>query len=191
MSTRQEIMALLDIEKQLTEAGETIDKMREVVDTFGLKAELVNDLDAKANAIQDGLSTSIHTIRMIKRREYTGPLASDPSTLIQQRRLILQLVRDYKDDFLQQYQGLVEQLLDSKDEVEKRLEAKRQAGEEVPSKEKTEAAFQEAKKKLQVAKNESAKLQKGVGAIRSFIKRVKPYVEPLVQAAKIVLPFLL
>jgi len=188
MSNFEEIMALLDITKQLTEMQETIDKMKDKAGIYELESHLVGTVDVLADTIQDQIYKDVSTIREINKKVFKGP--ADLMQLEMAKQDILVQRRDYIEKFLPNYQKLVEQLLDKKDDIEKNVEVKRQDGENVPSKEDTSDALQEAGKKFKQAINESPRLQRTYHSTKSFFDSIKPYVEPLVQAAKIIIPLL-
>jgi len=190
MSSYDELVSISEISKQLTEVQDTIDKMKDVVGIFNLNKVLVDQLADQANTIQDSLFQDANTIRMIMKREKTFPLPTDSMTRRACEKDILEQVRDYKQSFLPTYQKMVEQLLDKKDEIKNKVAEKRQNKEEVPSEDETKNALEDAEKKLQEAVKESPRLQKTFNSVKSFVEKAKPYVEPLVAAAKIALKLL-
>lgn len=190
MPSYDELVSISEISKQLTEVQDTIDKMKDVVGIFNLNKVLVDQLADQANTIQDSLFQDANTIRMIMKREKTFPLPTDSMTRRACEKDILEQVRDYKQSFLPTYQKMVEQLLDKKDEIKNKVAEKRQNKEEVPSEDETKNALEDAEKKLQEAVKESPRLQKTFNSVKSFVEKAKPYVEPLVAAAKIALKLL-
>jgi chromosome segregation ATPase len=189
MLSYQERQAIYDIQKQLTEIEETIDKMKKIVDVFDLDAQRVEDLDADVDNVQTQLYVDVNTIREIRRR--ARPTRLDSDRLETAMADIFNQVRNYKETILPEYQKLVEQLLEKNDEINKKVEEKREKGEKVPNKEETKDALNEAAKKLQKAIDEKPRLQKSIGErTRDFIKHISPYVNPLIEAAKIVLNLL-
>jgi len=167
----------------------TIDKMKEIEEAFGLGKVAVNRLDLDAHTIKDNLLYDAETIQNIEERRQTSPLPTDSMDLQMRKLDILKQLEAYKD-FLPEYQEMVEKLLGKKDEIEKKVEEKRQAGEVVPSKQETENALQEAGNKLQEAIKENPRLRGSYQSTKSFIDNVKPYVGPLLQVAKIVFKIL-
>lgn len=191
MSSTEEALYLLEISKQLTEMEETIDKMGDAAKTFTLLAGLVGHLDDDVDHIQDVFYRCTKELREIRKRERIGmPLPTDSMTKRSCDNEILDAIRTYQKELLPNYQKMVEQLLDKKDDIKNEVAEKRQAGEKVPSDEETKNALDEAGKKLQQAIKEKPEVQKSFSSISSFIEKAKPYVEPLVAAAKIALKLL-
>ena len=190
MSSYEELSYILEISKQVNEMQETIDKMNEVAGTFKLESVLVETLAEDASNIQDNLYRNANTLRKIKKRERTFPLPTDTMTRRSCENEILETIRTYQQSFLPNYQKMVEQLLNKKEDIKNKVAKKRQAGENVPSEGETKDALDEAGKKFQQAIKEKPEVQKSFSSIRSFIEKAKPYVEPLVAAAKIALKFL-
>jgi hypothetical protein len=187
VSTYEELSSILEISKQVTDMQETIDKMKAVAGTFNLDSVLVDNLRDGAAEIQDTLYQDSDTLRKIKKREKTFPLPTDVMTARSCENDILEKIRTYQQEFLPNYQKAVEKLLDKKDDIKSKVAEKRQAGEKVPDDTETKNALDEAGKQLQQAIKEKPEVQKTFSSIRSFIEKAKPYVGPLISAAKIAL----
>ena len=190
VSSYDELSYILEISKQLSEMQETIDKMNKIAETYNLKDVMVKTLSDDAESIQDALFQNSDTLRKIKKREKTFPLPTDTMTSRSCQNEILQTIRTYQQEFLPNYQKMVEQLLNKKEDIKTKVDEKRQAGEKVPSEGETKDTLDKAGKELQQAIKEKPEVQKSFSSIASFIEKAKPYVTPLISAAKIALALL-
>ncbi len=190
MPSYKEIRYVEEISKQLDDIEPTLDKMNQLSGAFTLQSVGVATLGTKAHAIKSKLYIAIKTLADIEKREVLlEKLPEDGFTKNQMTMSILNQLKNYQD-FLKDYQKLVGELLDKKDDIEKKVAEKRQKGEPVPSEAETKDALEEAKTKYQEAVKEKSFLGKTFQAITSFYEKAKPYVEPLIGVAKILLKFL-
>jgi vacuolar-type H+-ATPase catalytic subunit A/Vma1 len=164
--------------------------MEVVAGPFSLQDILKGTLSQDAANIQTTLFQDANTLRQIKQRERTFPALNDPMIRHSTENELQDTIRNYQKNFLPAYQKAVEELLGKKEDIQKKVEEKRKAGESAPNEGETKSALDDAAQKLQEAIKEQPAAQKTFSTIQAFFEKAKPYVGPLVSAAKIALKLL-
>ncbi|PVX25100.1 MAG: hypothetical protein CW716_08690 [Candidatus Bathyarchaeum sp.] len=191
MSSYPELDYLLEISTQITQMQETIDKLNEVSEVYSLQGVITANLAQDAANMIQTLTRDSNTLRKIKQREKTFPLPTDEMTRRSTENEIEETVRSYQKEFLPAYQKNVERFLGKKDEIKQKIDEKRKEGKTVPTEAETNSSFDDASKKLQEAVKNQPAASNVFNSIKSFVQKAKPYVEPLIGAAKIVLKLLM
>jgi hypothetical protein len=165
--------------------------MKQLCGPFTLTSVSVTDLANSASLIKQKLLVDIRDLEEIQRREdRRNPLLTDSSIKETRELDLLDQITNYQN-FLPKYQMLVEELLGKKDDIEKEVAEKRKSDKNVPSEAETKDALREAGENLQKASVGKETVQNTtISSAKAFFEKAKPYVEPLLKAAKIALKLL-
>jgi DNA repair exonuclease SbcCD ATPase subunit len=190
MSSYEELNYLHEITTQLSQMQETIDKLKEATEVYSLPNVITDALALDAANMIHTFTTDAKTLLEINQRKRTFPAANDQMIEHATQIEIRETIRKYQK-FLKEYQKNVENLLDKKEEIKQKIDEKRKEGKKVPTETETDSSLDDAGKKLQEAIKNQPAAQSVYNSIKSFAEKAKPYVEPLIAAAKIVLKLLL
>lgn len=175
-----ELAAVREIAKSAHDASSTLDELQKKAEPFGIDSASIETLAVAARKIEEGLTNSVKGLNEINARAGTmNQLQTDELNKVAYRNTIMEEFHCYKTDFLPQYEDLVVSL------VRQPTQPSGPSGEQATTASvKSVSDLAEAKNLVGEALKAKSKLQQVYDSVATFYHDAKPYIAPLVLAAK-------